>query len=92
MHKAGLVFGINNPFGVPFDFGLQAFHYFSDVLDENSGSVTLGISQTIWPLVSMTIALPIIYGGNESYAVVNNADSSGRRTYLTLSLKLSGTF
>jgi hypothetical protein len=91
-HDAGMVFGIENPFGAPFDFGVQALHYFSFIPEMNSGSVTFGLSQTIWPLVTMQIGLPIVYGAEGSYAVVNNADYSKRRVSLTLSLKLSGTF
>ncbi|MBI9107228.1 MAG: hypothetical protein JEZ04_10845 [Spirochaetales bacterium] len=91
-HDAGLVFGFKKPFGAPFDFAVQALHYFSSDLMSNSGSVTFGISQKIWPLVTMQIGLPIVYGGDSSYAVINNADTSGRRIALILSLKLSGTF
>ena len=65
-HNAGLVLGFKKPFGAPFDFGAQVLHNFLD----NSGTATLGISQKIWPFVTMYIAVPVVYGADDSYAVI----------------------
>lgn len=87
-HSASLAFGWNNPFGAPFDLGLQ----WEQVFNDWSGSVTLALTQKIFPFVKMTIGLPIVYGADDSYAVVNNSDPSGRRIALGLALELSGSF
>lgn len=87
-HDAGLAAGYNNPFGAPFDVGSQIIHNFLD----NSGTITLGISQSLWPYVTMKVGMPIVYGTDNSSAVLNNTDPEKRRIALILSLTLSGSF
>ena len=87
-HDAALAAGIKKPFDMPFDLGAKVMHHFLD----NSGTITLGYSQKIWPFVTLNFGIPIIYGSGSSYAVLNNPDPGNRRIALVLSLKLSGSF
>jgi hypothetical protein len=76
------------PFGTPFNLGMQWEHYFTD----GSGVITPGLSQGVFPYVTLKIAMPIIYGDDDSQAVSNNDDDSGRRIYLAVALDLSVSF
>lgn len=87
-HEVSLAAKWRKPFGVSFDAGVQFMQNFTD----GSGTVTLGITQKIFPLVEMKVALPIVYGEEGSSAVENNEDSSGRRVYLAAGLYLSTSF
>jgi len=87
-HDAALALGFNNIFGTPLDFGVQARHNFMD----HSGSVTLGLTQPLWPFVKLEIGLPIVYGAEGSSAVLANVDPGGRRILLAVALTLSGGF
>lgn len=87
-HVAKLAFGVNNPFGAPFNLGLQWEQNFMDW----SGTVTAVLTQNIFPFIKMTIGLPFVYGTDGSYAMVNNADPDGRRIALGLALELTGSF
>ncbi len=88
VNKAGIAVGFDNPFGMPFDFGIKAKHNFMD----NSGTLTLGIKQQLWSMVTMNIGLPIVYGSDNSSAVKNNEDPSKRIMALIFALELNGSF
>ncbi|MBN2655821.1 MAG: hypothetical protein JXR86_02070 [Spirochaetales bacterium] len=87
-HVASIAFGVNNPLGAPLSLGVQWEQNFMDW----SGSVTPVMTMDIFPLLKMTIGLPIIYGSDDSYAVLKNSDPEGRRIALGLALELSGSF
>lgn len=92
-HKATLALGLNNPGGVTFDCGLQVVHYF----DDNSGIITLGLTQVILPHLTLNLGIPVIYGAEGSAAVVANAVSdnplqAGKRVALMIGLILSTDF
>ena len=87
-HNGGLALGLDNPFGAPFDLGAQVKHNFMDL----SGTITLGLTQKIFPFVNMKIGVPIVYGSRDSSSVVNNSDPSKRRISLVLALELKGGF
>ncbi len=87
-HEASIATLWKNPFGAPFNFGAQLEHYFDDM----SGTLTLGISQNIIPFVNLKVGLPIVYGEDDSLAVQNNDDDSGRRFTLAVALSLSASF
>ena len=83
-HNAALAGKWDNPFGAPFNLGFSWMHYFAD----NSGTVTCGLSQGIWPNVSMKLGLPIVYGPDNSIAVSGNS----RKLSFVFALTLSGGF
>lgn len=85
---SALVCGLNNIFNTIWDAGIKWYHSYSDC----SGNITLGITAKPFPLLTMNIGIPFIYGNENGYYVINNADIAKRKLALAFELKLSATF
>ncbi|GAB1484361.1 hypothetical protein MASR2M78_31790 [Treponema sp.] len=87
-HSFGLAAGLNNVFGTTFDVGSQWLH----TLQDDSGSLTLGLTWNPWSHIKASVAVPLTYGKDGSRYILDNEDPSKRRLALILLLELSGSF
>lgn len=68
--------------------GLQWKHNFSD----RSGTVIPGLTVDAFPHLSLSLAIPLVYGPDEGYFIVENPDVRDRRLTVALLATLKGSF
>lgn len=85
----GLVLGYKKILGSVFNLGLDLRHEFS----ENSGYITSALVWKPWKYITVSLALPVVYGPSGSYYVKSeNPDPAGRRLALLFGLEMKVSF
>jgi len=87
-HLAGLAVGFNNVFDTPVDLGAQWLHALSD----GSGTVTAGLTWSPWKFITVTVAVPVVYGEAGTHFILANDDPAKRLVSIALGLEMAVSF